>query len=383
LEKENKIMRKKNQNKFRINVVLSGILFGIFALTIINGCTGSKKDKKVQKKIFPVEVKIADKGNIEQRFEFTGTIDAWKKLNLIPDVGGKISKIFVNIGERVSKGDILSELEQKTFLLRLEQAEAGYAVAEAGFVSAEKNYQRALQLKKEESMSTQQFEQIETGYQSAKAQLKSATASLDLAKWQVDVSVIKAPFSGVITAKYLNEGDMINPQMPGAPGIVQLMDLSKLKIQVFASEKEIAQIKKGQKAIVYPDALPDMVVYGKVANVNMAANPATRTFLVEISVLNKENILKAGMFSRVEIIVNEKQGTIIVPSDAVLGRVGDYHVFVVHDKKAVRQSVKPGIKQDNFMEILDGLATGDSVIVTGQDIVQHGSSVIVSALGGK
>jgi len=367
----------------RINNLIIKNFFYFFAiLVILSGCGSSEDKKEAKEKVIPVAVRIAEKGSIEHRLEFTGIVDAWKKLNLIPDVGGKIAKINVEIGDRVSKGTVLAQLDQQTFKLRLEQAEGGYAVAQAAFKNAEKNYRRALKLKKEGSMSSQQFEQIETGYQSAKAQLKSATAALDLAKWQVSVSVIRAPFSGVITAKYLNEGDMINPQMPSVPGVVQLMDLSRLKVQVYASENEITLIKKGQVVLVHLNAL-DNVIRGVVTNVNMAANPATRTFLVEISVPNYNGLLKAGMFARVEIIVEEKNDTIIIPSDAVLGRVGDFHVFLVQDKKAVRRKVKPGIKQGTLMEILDGLVPGDSIVVTGQEIVQHGSFVIVNALGGE
>ncbi|RKY79909.1 hypothetical protein DRQ07_05940 [candidate division KSB1 bacterium] len=192
----------KNNKKIMARAAgFAGTLVIILILSTVAGCSNSKKDNNIKGKVVPVEILVADKGEIEQRFEFTGTIDTWKKLNLLPDVGGKISKIYVNIGDRVNKGDVLAELDQITFKLRLEQAEAGAAVANAAFASAERNYKRALKLKQEGSMSIQQFEQIETGYESAKAQLKSATAALDLAKWQIDVSIIKAPFSGVITAR--------------------------------------------------------------------------------------------------------------------------------------------------------------------------------------
>ena len=374
---------KNNKKIMSGTVSFAGKLLIILILSTVAGCSNSKKDNNIKGKVVPVEILVADKGEIEQRFEFTGTIDTWKKLNLLPDVGGKISKIYVNIGDRVNKGDVLAELDQITFKLRLEQAEAGAAVANAAFASAERNYKRALKLKQEGSMSIQQFEQIETGYESAKAQLKSATAALDLAKWQIDVSIIKAPFSGVITARYLNEGDMINPQMPGAPGIVQLMDLSNLKIQVWASEKEVQLIKKGQTVLVYPDALNGSIINGVVQNVNMAANPATRTFLVEVKVPNQNYLLKAGMFCRLEIVVNKKSDTIIIPSDAVLGRTGDYHVFVVKNKRAQRQNVVTGIRQNTKVEILTGISTGDSVIVTGQEIVMQGSPVEVNVTGGR
>ena len=356
------------------------ILFvsGVFICIVLGvmGCGSDSQTEEGESKLpVPVELLNIERGNIQETFSYTGSIKAWKELDVVPDVGGKIARIYVDIGDRVEKGEILAELDKETFELRLNQAEAAVAVANSSLKDAEKNYERAADLQKKGSMAMQQFEKIQLAYEAAKAQNLQAEAALALAEWQMDVSVMRAPFRGVITGRYLNEGDMINPQMPGVAGVVSLMDLSKVKIRIGVSELEVTMIQKNQSVLVSLDVYPDRKFHGSVYAVNAAANPLTRTFEVQVAIPNQENLLKGGMFARVDVVTQEKVGVILIPYDAVLGTQSDKYVFIVEDNKAVQRPITQGIIQNDRVEVLIGLNAEERLVISGQQMLQNGSEV--------
>jgi membrane fusion protein (multidrug efflux system) len=348
-------------------------------ISVFHGCgSGSQTEEQQETRAVPVEALALQSGSIQEVYSYTGSIEAWRKLDVLPEVGGKVSRIYVEIGDLVKKDQVLAELDQETFSLLLEQAEAALAVARSSLNDAQKNYDRGMDLIEKGSMSQQQFEKIALAYDASKSQYQQAEAALDLAKWQVKVSVMKAPFDGVVTARWLDEGDQINPQMPSSPGVVSVMDLSQVKIRIAAPEQEITRIFKDQPVKVTLDVYADRVFDGRIYAVNAAANPATRTFEVQIRVPNPERALKAGMFADVDVIVREKSGTLVIPADAVLGIETDRHVYVVENGQANRRNVTLGIIQDVYVEVLEGLAVGDTLIVVGQQMLQHGTPVALA-----
>jgi RND family efflux transporter MFP subunit len=349
-------------------------------LLIVSCGRGPATDENVTR-IVPVSVTELTLSDMREVFSFTGSIEPWKQLDVVPDVGGKIARIYVEVGDAVQNGQVLAELDPETFELQLKQAKAAVAVAQANFDDAKRNWERMQELKAKGSASDQQYEKIHLAYDAAEAQLQQARAGLDLAEWQLRTSVMKAPFAGVITGKYLNEGDMINPQMPGGRGVIGLMDMSRVKIKINASEHEIPKISKGQEVKVSLDVYLGREFRGNVFAVNSAADPMTRSFEVQVVVPNPERMLKAGMFARVDVVVQEKQGVIAIPTDALLGTEADRHVYVVDADTAFKRSVTIGIIQNGRTEVLEGLNVGENLVVLGQQMLQHGSKVSIG--GGK
>jgi len=351
------------------------LIIGIGLLA--GGC--SRKSSTTQKVVsaIPVEVATVKTGNLRKVFLFTGNIEPWRQVNVIPDVGGKVVKIYVEVGDLVTRGQILAELDAETFKLRLEQAKAGLAMAQANFEDAKRNWKRIKELKEKGSVSEQQYEKVQLGYNAANAQLQQARAAFDLAEWQLRVSVMKAPFAGVITGKYMNEGEIINPQMPGGRGVVGLMDFSRVKITVRATEIQVHQISPGQRAEISVDAYPNRVFTGEVYAVSSAADPGSRTFEVQIKVSNPDFALKAGMFCRVEIVVNERNNVLTVPVDAILNEEGKHYAFVIESDRAVKRSVELGLQEGTVVELLSGLHEGEKVVTVGKEVVEDNSTVDV------
>ncbi|MCR4439007.1 MAG: efflux RND transporter periplasmic adaptor subunit [bacterium] len=347
------------------------------ALVVAAGCASKGDSRATETAIVRVRVSPVTKGSIREVLTYIGSIEPYREMRVVPSVGGKIARIYVDIGDRVAAGQTLAELDNETFSLQLQQAQAGLAVAQANFDDAERNWNRMQELKQKGSVSEQQYEKVQLAYQAAQAQLQQAQAALALAQWQLRHSVMKAPFAGVVTAKYMNEGDMINPQMPGAQGVVTLVDLSRVKIRINASEREVTKLREGLPVEVRVDVFPDQVFAGEVSAVNAAANTATRTFEVQVVVPNPRLELKAGMFARVAVVVASREEALVVPTDALLGTEVERYVYVVEDGIAMRKGVRVGIMQNGLAEVVSGLQEGDQLVVVGQQMLQQGSRVTV------
>jgi len=329
----------------------------------------------------PVKVFKVVRQRISEKLFYTSTIEAWKKITLTPDVGGKIARILVNEGDRVGKGQVLAELDAEAITLQFKQAEAALAVAQANFNNAQTNLQRMERLSKEKAVSDQQYEQVKLGYDSAKAQLEQAQAAVNLAQHSLDVSILKAPFSGVIASRNAEVGDVINPMMGGlspgsAGGVLTLMDFSRIKISVDVSGADIQRIQKGQAAILRVPTLPGREFNGTVSVINLAADPQTKKFGIEVSVDNPDQVLRPGTFGEIIIEVQSHENALVVPQKAVLENT---YVFITQDGKAAKKEIALGLQNSTMVEVSSGIAEGDLVIVEGNFGLEDGAPVEVTA----
>ena len=327
----------------------------------------------------PVKVFKVRRERITEKISYTGTLEALTKVNITPEVGGKITRIHVQAGDRVVKGQLLAELETSSIRLQLKQAEAGVAVAEASYADALRNKERMDRLIKENAVSEMQREKIQLAFDAAAAQLEQARAGLDLAQHALDVSLMTAPFAGVIASKNAEVGDVINPMMGGfgaggAGGVLTLMDYSRIKVVVAVSSQDIARVRKGQEAVLRVASLPGREFRGEVRAVNLTADPLNKKFGVEVVIDNPDAALRPGTFGDLAFEVQSHEGALVVPQIAVLENA---YVFVVEGGKAVRKNVALGIQNTTMIEVLDGLAAGADVVVEGNFGLEEGAAVQV------
>jgi len=360
------------------------ILLIFLALGTLSSCKPKPKPgAKGQAQIFgaaPVKVFKAARMKISEKLFYTGTIEAWQKINLTPDVGGKIARILVNEGDRVSKGQVLAELDAEAITLQLKQAEAALAVTQASFNNAQTNLERMERLSKEKAVSDQQYEQVKLGYDSAKAQLQQAQAAVNLAQHSLDVSILKAPFSGVIASRNAEVGDVINPMMGGfspgsGGGVLTLVDFSRIKIKVDISGADITRIQKGQAARLRVPTIPGQEFNGVVQIVNLAADPQTKKFGIEVSADNPDQVLRPGTFGEVIIEVHSHDNALVVPQKAILE---NKYIFIAQDGKAARKEITLGLQNTTMVEVSSGIAEGDLVIAEGNFGLEDGAPIEVT-----
>jgi len=364
--------------------ILKAVLVLSIAFVVLPSCKPSPKpEAKGAAQTYgaaPVKVFKVVRQRISEKLFYTGTVEAWQKINLTPDVGGKIARILVNEGDRVSKGQLLAELDAEAITLQLKQAEASLAVAQASFNNAQTNLERMERLSKEKAVSDQQYEQVKLAYDSAKAQLEQAQASVNLAQHSLDVSILKAPFSGVIASKNAEVGDVINPMMGGfspgsASGVLTLVDFSRIKIKADISGSDIPRIQKGQTAILRVPTNPGQEFKGTVQVVNLAADPQTKKFGIEVAVDNPDQLLRPGTFGEIVIETHAHENALVVPQKAVLENT---YVFIVQDGKAARKEVTLGLQNTTMVEVSSGIAEGDLVIAEGGFGLEDGAQIEVT-----
>lgn len=326
----------------------------------------------------PVKAYKVSRQKISDRLTYTGTIDPLHKMIITPEVGGKIAKIHVEEGAQVREGQLLAELDTRSIRLQLEQAQASLEVAKANANDAEKNLKRMERLREENAISEQQLEKVTLAHESAQAQLKQAQAAVNLARHNLDVSMMRAPFSGIVASKNAEEGDVINPMMGGfSPnsGVLTLMDYGIVKIEIEVTQEDVVLIQKGQSAELFVSAYPNRTFEGRVTVVNLAADLVSKKFKVEIQADNPDYLLRPNTFGKVSLEISSREDVIVIPQAAILD---NSYVFVVKENKVEHRNIEIGLQNDIMVEILSGLSEGELVVTEGNYGLEAGAPVDVT-----
>jgi membrane fusion protein, multidrug efflux system len=351
------------KNLISISVVLSFII-------LMSGCSSKtknpasdqKSDLAAGKAAVPVRTATLSKTKISRNINYTSTILPVEEVNMAPSSPGRIEKIFVDEGDRVKKGDDLF-LMDRTQLYQLQLQMSSLA----------KDLSRLDTLLKTGSAKQQAYDQLKTQY--------------DVTKTNVDFmeqnTLVKAPFAGVITGKYFENGEMYSgtPTTPtGRSAIVTLMQINPLKVVVAISEQYYPFIKKGMKAELIADVYDDETFTGTVFRIAPIFNSGTRSFDVELEVPNRKDLLKPGMFVRVSMDLGEIE-SFVVPANTVLLQEGTNtrFVFIERDHIAHRIEVGIGKRFDDQLEIIsESISEGDQLIIEGQARLINGDKIEIT-----
>ncbi len=342
-----------------------------------------------QQSAVPVTTVEVKKHVLEETLELTGDVCAFAEVTVYSKVSGVIEKLFVEVGMRIEKDDAIAVVEHKAETAKRAQLAAAVGVAEAQLVQAEAQLenarlekQRAEKLSKDKSIADQRFDNIMAQYRIAAAGKDLAKANLAAAKKgleQMDVRLsdytIRAPISGVVSERFIDEGAMDNPQLP----IVTIADTRVLKIESQVPEADVIKVRKGMEAEVAVDAYPQEKFLGKVEIVDPSLDEKTRTMGFEVYMRDANELLKPGMFARITLHVRTLD-ELALPIDCLLRRPGTgvYYAFIVEGGVAKKvMDIKTGMRKGNLIEIKTGLKEGDQVVVVGQGLLKTGTPVVV------
>ncbi|MDR3013212.1 MAG: efflux RND transporter periplasmic adaptor subunit [Chitinispirillales bacterium] len=320
------------------------------------GC-GKKDDSldDVERIVLPVRGAAAIKRDVVRSLNFTGSIDAHRRAAIAPAaaaMGSRVSRIYVEEGQAVREGQLLVRLED--YLLK--QSAAQIAMLEADFNRMQALYDRR-------SIPLQQFEQARTAFAAAKAEYDLLKNSIEL----------RAPFSGTIIGRYVNEGEIYRgvPGYDGTVGVLAIAQLDKMEIEVMVSEQEFVRLRYGQLAQVTLDAFPGRVFEGRIATIAPAISQVSRTANVTISIVDEKKELRPGMFAKVEIAIEARDDVLAVPLSAIVVRGGDSqtYVFTVEGQETPfvttprQRQVKLGLLTLGYVEVLEGIEENAIVLV--------------------
>lgn len=299
------------------------------------------------------------KGTIHRWITLPATAAPWQEVTLQAKVSGYLEKILVDKGDRVKAGARVAEIAVPELRADLLKWQAEVELAEQDFQRITAAMLRASDLVMKQTVDA------------ARAKRDIAKAGLENTKAKVTYATFVAPFDGVITDRFADAGAFI---ADGAR-LVTVMDDSTLRIRFGVPEVESALVKNGLPVTLVADSLPGKTFQATVSRNAGALDTMTRTLPVEADLTNAEQTLKPGMFLMARVAMEQHDGALIIPADALLTEKTKTFVFKLADGKAHKAAVKTGFNDSKQVEILEGLEEKDAVVVFGKTAVIDGQAV--------
>jgi len=356
---------------------MSDRLFNIFACAVAgvlmsaaSGC-GEGPPPPPEPKSVRVSVEKVAPREVPSYIRATGTVEAMDAPTLSTKLMGRIEKIPVDVGDRVTKGQTLAVIEATDVRAQKSSAESAKAEGEAALVeaeaalaNAETNLGRMKSLygegavtKKELDDTLTHRDMMRAKVAQVKAKIEQAGSAVRQAESALGYSVVKSPVDGFVVARMMDPGDMASPGMP----VLKVADTRNLRISATVKESESTELKKGLPCEVIVDAL-GIGIKGEVSEVVPVADPATRSMEVKVSVPPTEG-LRPGMFVRVRVPSGSRRA-VTVPESLIVTRESIDGVYIVIDGVVAFQPVRTGEVLDGSVEVVSGLSGGESLIVS-------------------
>jgi membrane fusion protein (multidrug efflux system) len=340
------------------------------------GCDRAGKSQPRGQRDAAVQVTVAEAKMVpwERKLSIVGELFPNQEARIAAEVEGRVETTLVEVGDVVTKGAELAQIDTASYQGMVNLATANVAKAEASAENQKENIERLNQLRKTGSVSPTDYDQAVAAMKSAIAEVNAAKATLGAANTSLRRSLVRAPFDGAITERRVTTGDFVRISTV----MFQVLDDSVLKFRGEVPEREAAHVKVGQPVRVQVAAFPGRPFPGSVTWINPGVNTATRGVGIEARMENLEHALKAHFFARAEIVTDPAAPTLVVPVDAVVTFAGVNKVYVVEKDVAQPREVTLGSTRDDLQEIISGLQPGERVVVTGRTKVQPGSRVVMT-----
>jgi len=390
------------------------IVLTILAFLIIYGCRGqtpaNNKSEKEEGPPIPVEVTEVIKGSVSANYSGTATLEAEGEALVVAKVSGVVEKIFVEEGDIVKAGQVLAKLEDEEFIHRLAQVESKLE-------ELDNEFQRNKELYKNKLISAEAYDRTKYEYQTQKS-------TYDLTNLNLNYTEIKAPISGIVSERFIKVGNMVTVNQE----TFRVTDFDPLLAVLHVPEKELSKLQAGFPAELMADAVPGEIFSAGILRISPVVSAETGTFKVTVGVTDKTRKLKPGMFTRVNIVHDMHENTLLLPKDAILTEDSESTVFIVTEKVedkeeneekgekteekaktkktekaeeeekpetktnsetdsepkepvkslvATKQKIKIGYINSTHVEILSGVKLGDVVVTTGLSSLKDGAKVKV------
>lgn len=336
----------------------------LLATLLLAGCKGGEDtpagaDEDNDATGVPVEVASLQRGDVHAVYTGTASLETDADALVVAKVAGQVVEILVEEGDRVTEGQVLARLDGDRLRLEMERARANLG-------KLDQEYKRNMQLFERGLVSSGAFEDL-------KYELEALRAIYRLTQLEYDYTQIRAPIPGVIAQRHIRLGNTLAVNEP----VFQVTELDPLVAYLHIPEREFRRLEAGQAAELVLDAIPGQRFKAQVQRISPVVDPATGTFKVTMEVPDQDGRLKPGMFGRFNIIWDTRRNVLLAPRVAVVDDDVSDAVFVIADDKAVRRSVRTGYTQGTHIEIIDGLAGDEDIVVIGQAGLRDGARVEV------
>ncbi len=414
---------KKNLSKKKIIAII--IVAALLALAIFRIATsGNRAVLPVEETAINVSTVTVQEGTLDSYVTISGSIMPKSQVYVTPKVSGKVTDVYVELGQWVNKGDRLFSIDKTDVAAQLESARAALSSAEAAYErtvggtseqtvaqlevaletsrisyeQAKSAFERTQALYEAGGVSQQAYEQAKSSYdlayqqyllaqtnydltvnkilgeneKSARAALEQAQAAYQTAQNAYDNTELTAEVSGYIGMSTVVVGGMVSSASPP----MSIVDISEVYAEVGLPETVINSIDGGQTVSVVVSSIGDKVFEGTIIGISPSTTASSQTYEAKIAIDNSSGELKGGMFASVRFKVNSVDNALYVPVSAVKDSAGESYVFVIgDDMRAKKCIVEEGLSNDENVEIVSGLKVGDIVVTRGQDFLEEGTLV--------
>jgi RND family efflux transporter MFP subunit len=345
------------------------VIIVALSLTVLIGYKLSANKKKINEKNssaavsdvrIPVKVASVEEQLLEISIKKTGNLAPFKEAKALAITGGTIRELRFKLGDQVSQGQVLAITDTRLLQLDLQKAETSAAKLHNDLDT----YTELLQGK---AATQEKVNDVRQNYLDAVNQVNQAKKNLS------DIA-IKAPTSGIISAKAVEEGVFVN----AGGEVATIINLSKAKVQVNLTESEVYRVAQGQQVKITTDVYPGKVFNGTISFISPQADQ-THNYPVEVMIDNAgQTVLRSGTFVYADFSKKTKQQMLVIPREALTESVKNASVYVVENNTVHLKNIQAGIDLGGNIQVVSGLAPGDVVVTSGQINLKDGSQVSVS-----
>lgn len=340
-----------------VGIIAAGglLVYGVWAKKQAN-----PDEREVRAERVPnVAVQIVERTDVDQLLGLTGRIDPWEDITLSAETTGRIEWQGVEEGQTVKAGQELLKVNVTSIHARRSQAQAEYRLTQL-------EYDRLVRLREGGISSPQEFDK-------AAASRQAARARLDLIEIELAQSTVRSQFDGIVDTLHKKVGEFASIGTP----LVRIVQVDKLKVLVGIPERDVVHFAIGDHVDFIVDAYPARYFQGAVSRIATTAETATRTFIAEIALDNREGLFKPGMIARALLVQESYPDAISIPLFTVLSQEDTHYVVIEQDGVAEIRPVTVGFYQDGKILIAAGLEEGDRLVVTGHRDLHDGQRVRV------
>jgi RND family efflux transporter MFP subunit len=353
--------------------LLASCLLAAGILLPTEGCQKKKEEAATTPPAVVVTAAQATARRVVETFEQVGTLQASQEVTLRSEIEGQVVKLLFEEGKPVRQGQVLVQLDTAKIEAEIRALEARVEQLRIRLDNKRKTVERNRSLAERDMISRQQFDNVTTEMQEIEAEINQVRANVTLQKVRLGDKTIRAPFEGVAGVRKISVGDYLRVADP----VVAVVDLDPLEISFQVPERLKPRLFLEQACILTVDPYPGKTFQGTLSFIAPQVDVVTRTFQVKAQVPNNEPLLNPGMFARVEVVTDVREGALTVPWEAVIQtEQGTYVYALTPDGTARKVQVRLGKTTPQWAELVEGdLSPGTSVVLEGKFAVKDGAKV--------
>lgn len=367
------------------------LLIGVSVL-FIGGCSQEKPKEAAPQdspaQAIAISTKPVTTREVKRTVEMVGTLGGWEEVTISNEAPGIVQEVMVDLGDKVKKGQRLVVLDPREAKLSLAQAEANLQAAKKALTQAQAewrdadiNLKRITELHSEGIIATSQRDVAQTRFDAIEAQVRAREAEIDRHQAMVDFAQkrlgdteVLAPIAGEVRQRMVSIGEAVKEKTP----LFQLVITDPLKFQGTVPERFAPDIKMEQPVDLQVEAFADRLFPGRVLRVSPAVDVQTRSLALEVKVPNAQGMLKPGFFAKGHILTGVDPQAVFAPEEAVYTFVGITKAFVVQNGTVQERQVKTGFRTEGWVEITEGLQTGEIVATSNLPQLYQGAKISVT-----